>query len=326
MHGGRQHVLDWIDRGVIAPQNIRRALLSAGIVPQPSDWRRFLDRLLLGLGVLSLTSGVIFFFAYNWHALGRLAKFALVDIAIVIALGFVWRLGLNGAGGKASLLGAAILVGALFALIGQTYQTGADTFELFVAWALAILPWAIVSRFAALWLLWLLWLVLVNLGIFFYFSTMNWFFWFAFSPIRLAWVLFAFNAVALLVWEGAARGGVVWLRARWAPRLLLGVTASLVTVLAIHAILGDSDNGWGMGAWVVWLAAVYAIYRRTAKDLFALTAGVLSVVVVTAAFLGKHVLSSSSAGSFLFIGVVVIALSAVGGLWLKNIAAEEVYE
>lgn len=323
MHGGRQHVLEWIERGAIAPHNIRRALTVAGVTPQAGDWRRFLDRLLLGLGVLALTAGVIFFFAYNWHALDRLIKFGLVDATIIAALVFVWRLGLDSASGKVSLLAAAMLVGALFALIGQTYQTGADTFELFAAWALAILPWAIVGRFAPLWLLWLL---LINLAAGFYYATMDWFFWFAFSPMNLVWVLFAINAAALCLWEGAAYRGVVWLRARWAARVPIGATACAATALAVAAIFADNANGWGAVVWLAWLAAVYAIYRRAVKDLFALTAGVLSAVVVTVAFLSEHILKRADGGAFLFIGLVVIALSAVGGWWLKGIAAEEVYE
>ncbi|MET0204922.1 MAG: DUF2157 domain-containing protein [Casimicrobiaceae bacterium] len=48
----------------------------------------------------------------------------------------VWR-GLDTLPGKAALV-AALLAGALLALVGQVYQTGADTFELFAAWAVAI--------------------------------------------------------------------------------------------------------------------------------------------------------------------------------------------
>lgn len=323
MHGARQHVLDWIERGAIARANIRRALAVAGVTPQASDWRRFLDRLLLAFGVLALAVGIIFFFAYNWHALDRLLKFALVDVAIIVALGFCWHLGLDRASGKASLLGAAIVVGALFALIGQTYQTGADTFELFAAWALAILPWAIVARFAPLWLLWLL---LINLAAALYYATMQWLFWFVFSPINLLWVLFAINGVALFLWELAAYRGVDWLPARWAVRVPMTATAGFATALAVHAIFSDSANGWGAAVWASWLAATYAIYRHAVKGLFALTVGVLSAVIVTVAFLSEHILKSLDAGAFLFIGIVAIALSALAGWWLKGIAAEEVYE
>ena len=44
----------------------------------------------------------------------------------------------------------SLLTGALLALSGQVYQTGADTFELFAWWAVLILPWVLVSRFSPL--------------------------------------------------------------------------------------------------------------------------------------------------------------------------------
>ena len=48
---------------------------------------------------------------------------------------------------------AAVAVGALLAVFGQTYQTGADPFELFLTWALLIVPWTLAARFEPLYLL-----------------------------------------------------------------------------------------------------------------------------------------------------------------------------
>ena len=69
--------------------------------------------------------------------------------------------------GKAVLLLLGLLTGALLALTGQVYQTGADTYELFGWWAVLILPWVLVGRFSPLWLVWL---ALLNLTVHFYFS------------------------------------------------------------------------------------------------------------------------------------------------------------
>ena len=150
MRTRRQILIDWIERDNIAPQNVQRALVIAGVFPSGAGWRHFFDQLLLWLGALMLAAGVIFFFAYNWNDLGRFARFGLVEALIVAALIVIWRVGLQGIAGKVTLLAVSLFIGALLALIGQTYQTGADTFELFVAWAVLILPWAVVGRFAAL--------------------------------------------------------------------------------------------------------------------------------------------------------------------------------
>ncbi len=316
----RDEILEWAEQQRIAPQNLRRALDLAEALPTSSDWRVFLDRMLLWMGSVLVASGVIFFFAYNWRDLDRFAKFGLIQAFIVVALVLVWRLGLDRLAAKATLLAAALLVGALLALIGQTYQTGADTFELFATWAAAILPWVLIGRFAALWLLWL---AILNLAAMLYFEVRGGMFGVIFGPERYLWVLFALNTAALAAWEWLAAGGIEWLRQRWAVRIVATASGAFVTALALFDIFEwRSAGGWGPMAWLVWLAAAYAVYRMRIKDLFVLAGGVLSVIVVVASFLGKHFVRGD-AGAFLFIGLVVIGLSAAGGWWLKNIAAEE---
>jgi uncharacterized membrane protein len=74
----RQILIDWMEQGLIAPENLQRALFVTGVFPSGAGWRRFLDQLLLWLGTLMLAAGVVYFFAYNWNDLGRLTKFGLV--------------------------------------------------------------------------------------------------------------------------------------------------------------------------------------------------------------------------------------------------------
>ena len=317
----RDEILDWLEQGRIAPEKLRTALEAGGVLPTSGEWRGFLERLLLWLGVVALAAGMIFFLAYNWQDMGRYAKLGLAQGAIVIALGFVWRLGLERAAGKAALLAAALLTGALLALIGQIYQTGADTFELFAAWALAVLPWVLLGRFAALWILWL---ALVNLALALYFLTFGLLWGMLFAPEKLLWLLFGLNTIALAVWEAAAAGGIEWLRERWAARLLATASGILVTALALFDIVEwRSAGGFGVPAWIAWLVAAHLVYRHRVRDLYVLAGGVLSAIVVASTFLGKHLLKGDPAFGFLFIGVIVIAMSAAGGWWLRTVANEE---
>jgi uncharacterized membrane protein len=289
-------------------------------LPTSAEWRSFLERLLAWMGAVLLATALIFFLAYNWETMGRYAKLALAQGALLVALGFVWWLGLERAAGKATLLAAALLAGALFALIGQIYQTGADTFELFAAWALAILPWVLLGRFAALWLVWI---VLLNLAITLYFHAFGGIFGLLFGPRSQLWLLFGVNTAALAIWELAARAGVEWLRERWAARILAFASGGFVTALALFDVFGwRAGGGLGWLVWLAWLACAYAVYRRRIRDLFVLAGGVLSVVIVSASFLGKHLARGEPVG-LLFVAVVVIGLSAAGGWWLKKAANEE---
>lgn len=320
MAQARDEILDWVQQGRIAPERLRAALEAGGALPGAGDWRRFLDRLLLWLGAVMLATAAIFFFAFNWQEMGRLAKIGLVEVLTLGALVLVWRLGLERAAGKASLLAASLLVGALLALIGQIYQTGADSYELFAVWAAAILPWALVGRLPALWILWL---ALVNLAVSLYFLTSGLLWGLVFAPERLGWLLFGLNTAALLAWEALAAAGIDWLRERWSVRILATASGAVITALAVHDVADwRSASGWGAPVWLAWLAAAYAAYRHKIKDLYVLAGGVLSVIVVAATFLGKH-MPMKDAGALLFIGLVVIGLSAAGGWWLKTIANEE---
>ena len=316
----RNEVLDWSEQGRIAPGKLREALEVAGALPSAAQWRRFLDRLLLWMGSVMLAAAAIFFFAFNWDQMGRLAKIGLVEALIVVALVFLWRLGLERPAGKAVLFAAALLAGGLLALIGQIYQTGADTWELFAVWAAAILPWALIGRLAPLWVLWL---ALVNLAVSLYYATFGLLFGFVFAPERLLWLLFGLNTGALVLWEGCAAAGIEWLRERWSARALATASGVLVTWLALtdlFALRGSSL--WGVPAWLLWIGAAYAAYRHWLKDVYVLSGGVLSAIVVIASFLAKH-MPMRDAGSFLFIGLVIIGLSAAGGWWLKNVVNEQ---
>jgi uncharacterized membrane protein len=311
----RSEVLEWLDQGRVVPGREREALRAAGMVPARGDWRAFLAQLALWLGTVALAAALIFFFAFNWDDLGRFGKFALVEAAIVAALLVCWRANLDTNGGKAVLLLLSLLVGALLALSGQVYQTGADPFELFAWWAVLILPWVLIGRFSALWLLWL---ALLNLASALYFQL----FW---EPQPLLWSLFALNALALAAWEAARRLGCSWLSDSWTPRLVALASAGAATALIAWAIL-DADDGRGipaMLAYAAWLAALYAWYRRARPDLFMLAAGLLSLIVAVAMFLTRHMVDAGEGVGFLFTGLAVIGMAGGGAVWLRSVAREQ---
>ena len=321
MNDSRTEVLGWAARGLVDRDRVADALRRAGVTPAAGQWRLFLERVLTWLGIVALTAAVMFFVAANWDALGRFGKFALVEAAIVAALGIgVWR-GLDSLAGRAALVAAALLAGVLLALVGQVYQTGADTFELFASWAVAILAWVAVGRQPALWVIWL---ALVNIAIALYYSTFGGFLGMLFGPTIALWALFAVNTVALIAWEMLASRGIRWLDVRWAPRVLAVASGTAITILALWTIFDHwRADGWHLIPYALWIAAVYWAYRVRSVDLFILAGGVLSIVVVISMGLGRAVSDMRDAGSFLFIGLVLIASAAIGAFWLRGVAAEE---
>lgn len=114
-------------------------------------WRTFADKLLLGIGVGLVVTGVIFFFAANWDAVSQSARIGLALGAHVIAVVAAASLGLGKPAGRAAAAGAALLVGPALLTYGQAYQTGADAWELFAGWAALTVPFALVVRGTLLW-------------------------------------------------------------------------------------------------------------------------------------------------------------------------------
>ena len=315
----RATILEWTERGAVRDAEV--ALTAAGVLPNARDWRAFIDRLLLWSGAAALGAAVIFFVAHNWGALGRYAKFGMLEALVVAAVVAYWRLGPDRAAGKAALLVACLVLGALLALVGQTYQTGADSFELFAVWAALIAPWVVVGRSAALWVLWL---ALLNLGIALYFRAFGGWPGLVFTDEGQLWVLFVANTVALAAWELAARR-VSWLDVRWAPRAIAAASGAALTVLVIHALLAPADaSKAALLVYPLWLAVVYACYVRSARDVLMVSGACLSLIAVVTTFAARHLLRAvEDAGAFLVLAVIVIGMAAAAGSWLKRLAAEE---
>ncbi len=318
MSDTRTEILEWIEQGRLQAEALPIALRLTGLHPDRKDWREFFNHLTLWLGAICCAVAVIFFFAYNWQAMGLFAKFGLVEVLIIASLVLYWRFDINHIAGQATLLFATLLVGALLALVGQTYQTGADTYELFTVWAIAVFAWVAVCCFAPLWLFWL---GLINMAAVLYYQTFGGLFGWLFDSDQIMWALFILNTLALCVWETAAYYGVSWLRERWSVRILAVASGSLISILATWAIL-DFDDHSGITAllvYLVWMVVAYIVYRHVTKDVFVLAEGVLSAIIVITVYLSKH----DESGAFLFIGLIIIGLSAVGGFWLKSVGNEE---
>lgn len=315
MPDARSDVADWVAQGLIPAPRVREALRVAQAMPTHAAWLRFLERLLLGSGAVALSAAMGFFIAANWSALGRFGKLALVEIVVVAALALVAWQGIDSKWGRASLVVAALAVGTLLALVGQTYQTGADPWELFAVWAVAIAPWGVVGRQPPLWLLWI---GIVDTAVCLYLdATVG-----SDSEETILWSLLAIHAVALIAWEVAATRGGPWLQSRWVPRVLAVSGIALASVL----FLGNLFNGESLAAaalaYVAVLAAAYVFYRRRAVDVVVLAAGVLSLVVVVPVAIAR-MLDIGGPAAWLLVAVITIAFAAAGAYWLRGVTRQQ---
>jgi uncharacterized membrane protein len=316
-----KQLIEWIETGAIPKDKIEHALTVIKVTPDGKSWVNMLDRLLLWLGALALAFSVLFFIAYNWNDLGRFAKFGMVESLIMLAIIVYCKLAPTAITSKVSLLVATILLGVLLALYGQTYQTGADPWQLFFYWALLMLPWAVIGRFPTLWIVWI---ALINLSIILYFMTFRGIFDLVFSSEpNMLWIIFVFNTLAFIVWQLLATKWE-WLRERWAIRLLAVSSGVPLTWLTLYSIFDSLDMNIAQGVWVFWLATMLYVYRKLKIDLFILAGCCLSTITITVSLLGKPMLYHSNPGAFLFLAFIVIGMGSGSALWLKNIHRESV--
>jgi uncharacterized membrane protein len=316
----RRELIDFIEQGIIPAEKIDAALSVVKVTPDGKSWRTFIDRLLLWLGGLALAFSVMFFMAYNWKELGHFTKFGMVEGCIVLAVAAYCKLAENSIASKVSLLVATILLGVLLALYGQTYQTGADPWQLFFNWALLMLPWAVIARFPAIWMVWV---ALMNVSIILYYLTFRRIFGFVIgSESGMLWAAFLFNTLAFIVWQLLAAAWH-WLSERWAIRLLAVGSGVPLTCLVLFSIFDHQEVGGYPGLiWALWLAAMYYVYRKVKLDLFMLAGCCLCTITVTVSFLGKHMLRHGDAGAFLLLALIVIGMGGGAALWLKNVHQE----
>lgn len=322
MASPRKQIIKLIEQGYIPEQYSIEALKVTKVLPDGLAWKSFIDQVLLWLSSLALASAGMFFIAYNWDAIGRFTKFATLEVFIVLAVFAYCKQGMQSIAAKVSLLMATILLGVLLALYGQTYQTGADPWQLFFTWALMMLPWAIIGQF---FVLWLVWVVLINLSIVLYHQAFAGIFGFMFdTELQMFWLVFVVNTLFWVIWEFVlSTRHWLWLSARWAIRLLAVGSGVPISLLVLHTIFASTDVSiFPVLVWMLWLGVVYFIYRKKIHDLFMLAGGCLSGLVVVISFLAKHLLDGRNSGAFLLLALLVIGLGAGVAVWLRNIHQE----
>lgn len=275
----RSRVADWIDAGHLKPA--ARRTLGAHTDPWPAaaDWRAALNVGLLWLGALLIGAGIIMFIAANWEHAGPMLKIGGVELLMVICALAAQLLRRHPPARNAALLTGALATGGLLALVGQTYQTGADTAELFGYWALAMLPWVLAGTTPVLWLLWA--------------TVLSFATWLAVIAYLMPGVVLAgldafiavaaLNLVLLAAWEWAGTR-VDWMSARVGPRYLAAVALAMLSFRAI-GMQGSffDDPGFALPGWSAWVlaaAALGVIYYRVRRDLMMLALIALSMLFV----------------------------------------------
>lgn len=277
--------------------------LKENIYNDKEAWQKFLRLFFISLGVGFTVSGIVFFFAYNWADLHKFAKIGLSEGVLTATIILVLLPKINGNIRNIFLTGASVLVGVLFAVFGQIYQTGANAYDFFLAWTVFVTLWVIVSNFAPLRLLYL---ILINTTFILYSQQVakDW------SEVFVCSLLFIINTTVLI-------SAIFWGKKKIPNWFLNTVALASVSYATIGVVIGIFDKYQATFPVLILITAIaFALgiwHGLKTKSGFYLSVIPFSLIIIVSALLIKI-----SDGEMMFLLVSLFIIASVT-LTIKNL-------
>ena len=308
----------------LSPDEGRVARLYA-LAVSPGEASRLESHVRKGLWVVAallLGCGLIFWVAANWQEQSRMFRLGLIEGALLVSVlaACLWqRIRL------AALFCATLVLGGLLAFVGQTYQTGADAWQLFAVWAALALIWVALSRSDWLWLLWVL---IAAMGIAMWMGRFD--LWHGLSEgpglqtqalLNMAlWLLLAVvPALVSLIPALRAQGGMGW----WSHRLALGCALAGWTGLGVMQVLAGYDGHISVpvltAAVLLIGATLWLSLKGRFQDFVCICLATLAVNALVLALVGRWVAQDIGVESFLIFGLIAMGCLGLSVRWLMGV-------
>ena len=296
-----------------------RLMALAGLAGEPPGAAARLWRAVALLAAALVGLGLVMWVAANWEDLGRAGRFWLLQgVVVAMGLGACLRPMLRAPLGLITLLA----VGALFAYFGQTYQTGADAWQLFALWAGLTLPLALGARHDAVWAPWAL---VAATGVSLWVQTHTGHQW-RVQPDDLRVHALGWGALGLLclllspAWAGWTGAGP------WARRTALTLAAVALTLTAIGGLFHkDIAPHYPLGLLLLALAGVW-LSRPAHFEVFGLSAAAMGLNALVVGGLARLLFEHGGRdpiGGLTLIGLVSAALLALSVRWILRLVRED---
>lgn len=280
-------------------------ILKKNIYSNTSSWKKFLQIFFISLGICFITAGILFFFAYNWEELNKFYKIGIIEVLIIITTLIVLFSRIKELFKNIILTGASILVGVLFAVFGQIYQTGANAYDFFLGWTIAITLWVFISNFAPLWLVFL---TLINTTIIFYSQQVasDW------QDLFFLLLLFILNTLFLIssIYVSKIRQTV---HQTWFTNLIALAACFIATIGISAGIFEDADTSFISLLLIVLLSYSLGIwYGHLSKNIFYFAIIAFSGIIMFTSLL----IQISSQEAMIFLISLFIIASVTGTIKL----------
>ena len=250
---------------------------------------------IIGLALIAIS--IIYLLAANWWMLPKFVQLFMPQVLLLgsalLSVHFAAREKLRQSLDTVS----GLMLGLSLAVIGQIYQTGADSYQLFLLWALLLLPWLYrpnIGVFA-------LFCVVSQLALYFYFK-------------QSFWLVRAETAYLLSLNLLTGLSLIYALRYYPVLRYLLIAVVVLISVFSMFRFI-DSNSIWYLASVLV-LALLFSTYfytRQQQLETSLLVAGLALSFSILIFDLTDQYLQNSAAG------LLVLALLIFG--WFAAISA-----
>ena len=205
---------------------------------------------------------------------------------------------------------AVLSIGGLFAYFGQTYQTGADPWQLFAVWAVLALPLCLSIRSDVLWTPWAL-VVVTGVSLWIHAHTSH-----SWRVAPQDWNVFltGWGATVLLIFALSPVLRYLSGAGPWAFRTSVTLGTMMITTTALGALFqNDGLALYGLGL-VLLMAAAGGLVTEKLFEIYGLSAVSLGLNVLLicglARLLFEHVHDKEWVFVFLIVGLAAAGLMA----------------
>ena len=254
---------------------------------------------IIGLALIAVS--IVYLLAANWWMLPKFVQLFIPQILLLgsalLSVRFTAREKLRQSLDTVS----GLMLGLSLAVIGQIYQTGADSYQLFLLWALLLLPWLYRPNIG----IFALFCVVSQLALYFYFKQSFWL-------VRAETLyLLGLNLLTGLSMIYALRYYPVL-------RYLFIAVVVLISVVSMFRFI-DSDSIWYLASVLVLpiLFSAYFYTRKQQLETSLLVAGLALSFSILIFDLTEQYLQDSAAGLLVLALLIFSWFAAITGLLIK---------
>lgn len=296
---------------------------------QPGEFLRWAGGWSGAIGAVFFLLGILFFFASNWKEMSPELRLGVLQGCVGVATLSACAFGLRDSIGRWLLVAATVLVGVLLAVFGQTYQTGADSFEVFALWAGLTIAWVVLAKYVGLWLLWF---AIAQAALSLYAGQV------LVPDDLLTWsgsfvLQSLFSLAGLILWEWLSpKPSFSWLSGNWIRVVLVTTAAVWLSFCPWRWIFDifssrDMDAGTLIGGllWVASMGVGIWFYQKVRFSIGAMSVCLFSFGIISVAAIARLLIEieDDSAGIYLFIGLVSVVIFSLIATWIIRVSRSQ---